>query len=114
MGIEVILSSLVYGMTVLLGPFIMTLRVYKDNFNKNKYIIIQRINLIIQLLLIILAIASISYQLFVKRKIYYESTTIIDLFSYLFALLFVIINIIYFRYLIVDYEVPLLECDCKK
>lgn len=111
MALEVIISSIIYALSVFFGPLILTLRVYKDYFNKNTYAITQRVNLILQLIFVILAIGSISYQLFVKKKIYYESVTYIDLISYIFALLFVIINIIYFKYVIIDYETQVLKCN---
>jgi hypothetical protein len=113
MSIEVIIGSLILGFLTIIGPFINTLKIYKINISDNIYAYMQRIFIFSQFLFTILAIASISYQLIVKRQSYYQSNTYIDLVTYFISLMFTILNLIYFKYFIIDYEVYKLTANSK-
>lgn len=108
MTIETMITSIMVGILIILGPATQTIKIYKKNLSTNSYAITQRIMLVFQFLFAALTIASLSYQLVVKNKTHYESNVYVDLVTYMIAILFTIFNLIYFKYFIIDYELKTL------
>lgn len=102
MAIETIITSLIASLISVVGPLITTFKIYKNKINLQSYVFIQKITLIFQFLLTALTISAISYQLFVKRTVLYQSNAAVDLAAYSLGLLFTIFNLVYFQNFIID------------
>lgn len=102
MGLELMLNSLLLGFLAVISPLITTFKISKNKLSPKTYVSLQKYTLIFQFLFTALTVSAISYQLFVKRKINYESNTIFDLSFYSFGLIFTIYNLVYFQTFITD------------
>lgn len=111
MFIEALFTSIMMSLVTILGPLTQTIKIYKKSLAENSYIITQRVLLAFQFLFAALCIASLSYQLVVKKKTTYENSMVLNLITYSITLLFTIFNLIYFKYFVLDYELSRLNIN---